>query len=133
MRRAVVLLIALAVLGACGSSSKPQSNASQAQTLINDACTSYAKTVLSADPNSGIPQMTVSAAALAYRRAGATAQAAVNLDPTWTPAANALFALADALSTRDNAAMQKAVPAARAACNPVIAAIAASGTTTTVG
>jgi hypothetical protein len=128
MRRAVACAVAIAVLGACGSSSKSPSGAAHAQRLINQACTQFARTSLSTNPKSGIPRMTVSAAAQAYRQAALTAQSAAALDPAWAAAPHALIALADALSAQDNAAMEKAVPAARAACDPVIAAIA-SGTT----
>jgi hypothetical protein len=138
MRRAAAIVLSLVVLAACGSSSKSGSPTTttltptaQGRELINQACIKYAQTILSTDPKSGIPQMSVSAAAQAYTDAGNTALSASKFDPQWKGTSTALYALASALASQDNAGMQKALPEVRAACNPVIAAIAAS--TTTVG
>jgi hypothetical protein len=128
MRRAVAAVLAVAALAACGSSSTPPSAAPKPTTpdrpLINEACTKFAQTLLSTDPTSGIPQMKLSEAYAAMTQAADSARAAAAVDAKWTQASRALEALAEALGTEDNKKMQTALPAAQAACNPVIAAIA---------
>jgi hypothetical protein len=127
------------LVGGCGSSSaksapttstQPPTPAAQAQQLINQACIQYARTILSTDPNSGIPQMTATAAATAYTQAEHTAAAAAKLDPRWKPADKALLHLSQALALQSNSGMRTALPEVHAACDPVIAKLA---TPTTIG
>jgi len=130
VRFTVAIVIGIALLAGCGSSSKSSTRVAQARALIEQACVQYGETVLGSDPQSGVQQMTVTAAADAFTQAANTARSAAELDPTWNPASHALLQLAEALRGYDDAGMRKAAPAARAACEPVITAIA---TTTTVG
>jgi hypothetical protein len=127
VRRVIAFAFAVALIAGCGSSAK---SSARARRLIDQACVKYGETLLSTQPNSGVPQMTVEAAANAYSQAAISARSAAELDPTWNGASEALLQLAEALRAQSDAGMRKAVPAARAACEPVIRAIA---TTTTVG
>jgi hypothetical protein len=130
VRRVIAFAFAVALIAGCGSSAKSSTRAARARRLIDQACVKYGETLLSTQPNSGVPQMTVEAAANAYSQAAISARSAAELDPTWNGASEALLQLAEALRAQSDAGMRKAVPAARAACEPVIRAIA---TTTTVG
>jgi hypothetical protein len=127
MRRAALLLVAVAFLTACGSSSKTSSPSADAVTdareQINAACVQFAQTFLSTDPNSGIPQMNIRDASAAISQAATTARSAAQSDPTWTNASHALASLSKAMALQDNKQMATALPAVRQACTPVIAAI----------
>jgi hypothetical protein len=117
-----ILLVSAGIVAGCGSSSSA-AKTQQARTYINDACTQYAETMLTTDPNSGLQQLSVQDAGAALTHAAQTARSAAELDAQWNEAARALLALAAALRDQSNAEMRKAVPSARAACNPVIASI----------
>jgi hypothetical protein len=134
VRRAIVLAFTLALVAGCGSSAKssttPPAPIAQAKQLVEQACIKYAQTILSTDPKSGIPQMTLTAATHAYEQAAITARSAAQLDPTWTPASRALGQLVAAMNAQSDSGMRKALPAVHAACDPVIQGINSSTTTT---
>jgi len=129
VRGIIAFAVTLALVAGC-SSSTSSNRVAQARSLMDQACVKYGETVLASAPKSGAPQMTATAAADAFTQAANTARSAAELDPTWNGASQALLKLAQALRTYDNAGMQKAAPAARAACEPLIKAIASA---TTVG
>ena len=84
--------------------------------------------VLSKDPKSGIPRMTLSQAMRGVEQASETARSAANLDPKWTVGANALALMAQAFQFQSYTKLDAAYPTVERVCGPLVAA----GASTTV-
>jgi hypothetical protein len=129
MRRSVVVAVCLfgVLISACGGStttktqSTPPSRTDQAAATMTQACVEVGRVVLSKDPTSGVPRMSLPQAMQGVQQASESAQSAAQLDPKWTEGADAVKLMAQAFRLESYAKLDAAYPRVERVCGPLVA------------
>ena len=95
---------------------------------MTQACEGVARVVLSKDPKSGIPLMTLPQAMSGVETANTTARTAAKLDPKWTEGANAIALMAQAMRLESYTKVDVAFPRVKRVCGPLLVALGSSTT-----
>jgi hypothetical protein len=119
MRRRVVVAVGLLAMLACACGSSSNKGA-QARATMTQACEDVARVVLSKDPKSGIPKMSLSQAVSGLESANATAHTAASLDPRWSDGAAAIGSMMQAMQTKSYAELDTAFPRVERVCGPLL-------------